>query len=50
MYQFLVQNTLYVVLIIVLIIWFGIASYIFKMERKLKKIENIIENENLSKE
>jgi CcmD family protein len=50
MYQFLVENTLYVVLIIVLIIWFGIAFYIFRMERNLKRIEKIIENDNLSEE
>ena len=50
MYQFLVENTLYVVLAIVLIIWFGLAYYIFKIDRNLKKIEKIIENDNYSKE
>ncbi len=50
MYQFLVENTLFVVLIIVLIIWFGIAFYIFIMERNLKKIERIIESDNFTNE
>lgn len=50
MYQFLVENTVYVVLIIVLIIWFGLAFYLFKIDRKLKKIEKILETETLSKE
>ncbi len=50
MYQFLVENTVYVVMTIVLIIWFGLAFYLFKIDRKLKKIEKIIETETLSKE
>lgn len=50
MYQFLVNNTVYVVLTIVLIIWFGLAFYLFKIDKKLKKIEKIIETETLSKE
>lgn len=50
MYQFLVENTVYVVLTIVLIIWFGLAFYLFKIDKKLKKIEKIIETETLSKE
>lgn len=43
MYNFFVENTLYVVLTIVLIIWFGLAYYIYRIDRNLKKIEKIIE-------
>lgn len=30
---------MYIVLLVVLIIWGGIISYLFRIERKLKKIE-----------
>jgi hypothetical protein len=40
MYQFLEQNSLYVVMTIVLVIWIGISYELFKIEKKLKKIED----------
>ena len=39
MYEFLEQNAIYVVLIIVLMIWTGLFSYLLKIDRQLKKIE-----------
>jgi CcmD family protein len=37
--EFLEHNQMYIVLLVVLIIWGGIISYLFRIERKLKKIE-----------
>lgn len=39
MYDFLSQNSLYVVLLIVLIVWVGIFSYIFRLDRKISDLE-----------
>lgn len=39
MFDFLTQNALYVVLIIVLICWFGILAYIFKLDTKISSLE-----------
>jgi len=45
------ENSIYIVLIIVLITWFGIATSLFGIDRKLKKIEKKIseinKNENI---
>ncbi len=38
-YEFLNKQSLYVVLLIALIIWIGLFTYIFKIDRKLKKLE-----------
>lgn len=38
-YDFLETNSMYVVLFIVLIIWVGIFGYIWKIDRKLNKLE-----------
>ncbi|MBM4176858.1 MAG: CcmD family protein [Ignavibacteria bacterium] len=39
MYNFLSSNSLYIVLIIVLIVWLGIFSFIYKLDKKVKKLE-----------
>ncbi|NOY06217.1 MAG: CcmD family protein [Chlorobi bacterium] len=39
MYEFLSANSLYVVLVIVLVIWTGFFFYLFRLDRKLSKIE-----------
>ncbi len=46
MYEFLSQNALFVVLTIVLIIWFGIFSYVVKLDRKISQLERQINNQN----
>lgn len=50
MLNFLENNSLYVVLFIVLIIWSGIALFLFISERKLnrleKKLEDMLEDVN----
>jgi CcmD family protein len=39
LYDFFVNNQLYVVLAIALVIWLGIFVYIFRIDKKLKKLE-----------
>lgn len=38
-YNFLSSNSLYIVLIIVLIVWLGIFLFIYKLDKKVKKLE-----------
>jgi len=40
MLEFLQQNQMYVVLTVVLIIWAGILVYLWRIDRKVEKIEN----------
>lgn len=35
----MIENTLYVVLVIVLITWLGLAIYMFLIDKKIKSIE-----------
>lgn len=37
--EFLAQNSLYIVLIIALVVWFGIFFYINRIDHRLKKLE-----------
>ncbi len=37
--NFLAQNSLYVVLIITLSVWFGIALYISRLDKKVGELE-----------
>ncbi len=39
MYDFLSNNSLYVVLLIVLMIWAGFFAYLLRIDRKVKKLE-----------
>jgi hypothetical protein len=48
--EFLENNTLYIVLIISLIIWTGIAYYLWKIDNKIKRSEAIIIVKNNKKE
>lgn len=40
MVEFLQQNQMYVVLTVVLMIWAGILGYLWRIDRKVEKIEN----------
>ncbi|ROL58052.1 CcmD family protein [Bacteroidetes/Chlorobi group bacterium MS-B_bin-24] len=40
MFDFLVQNQIYIVLIIVIIIWLGLMIYLLNLEKKVKELEN----------
>jgi CcmD family protein len=37
--QFLSQNAIYIVMIIVLIVWAGIFGYMFSLDKRIKKVE-----------
>lgn len=37
--EFLSQNSIYIVMIIVMIVWIGIFSFLYNMERKIKRLE-----------
>lgn len=37
--EFLSQNSLYVILLIVLVVWFGIFGYLFTIERRIRQME-----------
>jgi CcmD family protein len=39
MYEFLEQNSIYVVMLIVLMIWAGVFGYLFRIDRKVKELE-----------
>lgn len=39
LYDFLETNSMYVVLLIVLIIWIGIFGYMWRLDGKVKKLE-----------
>jgi len=38
-FEFLNQNPLYVVLVIVLVVWLGIYMYLFRIEGKITRME-----------
>jgi len=42
MQEFFQQNQMYVVLIVVLMIWAGILAYLWRIDRKVEKIENLM--------
>ena len=46
MEEFLHKNSMYIVLGIALIIWFGIVLYLFYIDRKITKLENEIKINN----
>lgn len=39
MEKFLSQNAIYIVMIIVLIVWVGIFSYMLSLDKRIKKVE-----------
>ena len=42
LYDFLETNSMYVVMLIVLIIWIGIFGYMWRLDGKVKKLEKEI--------
>ena len=39
MYEFLAQNSIFVVMLIILMIWAGLFFYIFRLDRRVKELE-----------
>ncbi|MGB5849413.1 MAG: CcmD family protein [Ignavibacteriaceae bacterium] len=44
MESFLSNNAIYIVMIIVLIVWGGIFSYLFSLDKRIKNVEMEIKN------
>jgi CcmD family protein len=40
--QFFVQNQLYIVLSVVLLIWGGISAYLIRLDRKVTALEKLM--------
>jgi uncharacterized protein YneF (UPF0154 family) len=50
LFSFAEKNSIFIVLFIVLTIWFGIFISLFNIERRLKKIEKELNNEDKQNE
>lgn len=40
--EFFEQNQMYIVLLIVLVIWFGFLGYLFKIDKQVQKLEEML--------
>lgn len=49
MLEFFIQNSIYVVLVIVLIIWSGIFVYLLRLDRKLTELEKALAEKEQNK-
>ena len=43
MAEFMAVNSLYIVLLIVLVVWAGIFGYLYRIEGRVKKLEEKLE-------
>jgi CcmD family protein len=46
MYEFFTQNSLYVVLAVVMTVWIGIAVYLVRLERTVTKLQNSMDSQS----
>lgn len=44
-YQFLENNSIFIVMIIVLIVWAGVFLYLFNLDKRIKKVEKEMDGE-----
>lgn len=44
--EFLENNSIYIVMFIVLVVWFGIFGYLYTTDKRLKKIEAELKENN----
>jgi len=44
-YKFLENNSIFIVMVIVLVVWTGIFAYLFNLDKRLKGIEKEIEED-----
>ncbi|MEE9186684.1 MAG: CcmD family protein [Bacteroidota bacterium] len=42
LYSLLNANELYIVLLIALVVWGGIFSYLYRLDKKVKDLENLL--------
>jgi CcmD family protein len=47
LYSFLEKNSIYIVMVIVLIVWIGIFAYLTSLDKRLKSIEEEIKDKKL---
>jgi CcmD family protein len=47
--EFLSKNSIYIVMIIVLIVWTGIFSYMISLDKRIKKVEKEISGDKNEK-
>ena len=40
MQEFLSQNSLFIVLIVVLVVWAGVFGYMYRVDKKVRNLEN----------
>lgn len=43
MVEFLAANSLYIVMVIVLVVWAGILGYLYRIETRVRKLEEQLE-------
>jgi CcmD family protein len=48
--SFLSDNAIYIVMIIVLIVWGGIFSYLFSLDKRIKSVETSMNDMNQTEE
>lgn len=46
MYEFLENNAIYIVMIIVLIVWTGIFMFLYSIDKRIKKVEKDLGEQN----
>ncbi|MBW7888950.1 MAG: CcmD family protein [Bacteroidetes bacterium] len=40
--EFFEQNQMYIVMLIVLVTWFGLLGFLIKLDRQVKKLEELL--------
>lgn len=48
-YNFLISNAIFIVMIIVLIVWIGIFTFLYNLDKRLKGIEKEIKGDKHEK-
>ncbi len=49
LYQFLEKNSIFIVMIIVLIVWAGVFFYLYSLDKRIKNVEKEINGEKNEK-